>query len=137
MADIDPNEVRDAFVACLFEDGESQAGAVLAEGIMTDAAFHPGRLAEHSDVIDGWLDALPIEFHSVEAGGAGGWSFLNVCQDREGRLWTGLHLTCEELLLLGMARGRVVCVLPRRMWSSLPGGMPYYVINAAPSEVQG
>ena len=34
----------------------------------------------------------------------------------------------EELFCLGIAIGRVECLIPREMWKILPGGVPYYVI---------
>jgi hypothetical protein len=66
--------------------------------------------------------------HTEESGG-GGWSFLNFCQDRHGTLWTGMHQTCEELIVLGIGLGMVKWCLPRGMWDALPGGMPYLVID--------
>jgi len=35
----------------------------------------------------------------------------------------------DELFQLGIAIGKVECLLPREMWPTLPGGMPYYVVN--------
>jgi len=61
--------------------------------------------------------------------GEGGWTFLNACQDKHGRLWTGLHQTVEKLFLLGMATGKAKCLLPREVWPMLPGGLPYFAIE--------
>lgn len=72
------------------------------------------------------LANLPDTFRK---GGGGGMSFLEACNDRNGTLWTGNHRSMENLFLLGLALGEVVCLLPRTMWYILPGGMPYYMIK--------
>lgn len=128
---LDPDAVTATFAGCLVHGtGEF----IEAAGIHTTARFDPERLAAATEQIDAWLTLLPTEFHATAAGGGGGWSFLNACQDINGVLWTGLHAIVEQLLLLGIARGRVVCQMPRELWEILPGGMPYYVINSAPTE---
>jgi hypothetical protein len=35
----------------------------------------------------------------------------------------------EGLFCLGMAIGKVECLMPRKMWTILPGGMPYYLVK--------
>ena len=128
--------VKTIFHDCIFktkeikEIGEEAAlsSAVKAEGITVNMAFHPGRLERHEAEISQMLDELPDAFK--ESGG-GGMSFLNACDDKHGRQWTGLHQTMEQLFQLGIAIGRVESTLPREMWSALPGGMPYYVIKDA------
>lgn len=62
--------------------------------------------------------------------GGGGWSFLNICEDRHGTLWTGVHETCEQLLALGAALDLVDLTMFRReLWSALPGGVPYVQVK--------
>lgn len=119
--------VNEIFLDCLFRDGENTSNHVMAEGIVTNVGFHPDRLNSHKDEVVAMLDELPDEF---KKSGGGGWSFLNACDDKHGNQWTGLHQTMEQLFLLGIALGKVKCQLPREMWSVLPGGMPYYVINS-------
>ena len=126
VAVLDPQTVTEIFTDCLFRDGEDTSGAVTAEGIMINAGFHPGRLAAHDHEIAELLDDLPDQFKTSTGGG--GWSFLNACTDRRGDLWTGMHATVEQLMLLGLAAGRVSCPMPRELWSALPGGMPYYTV---------
>ena len=70
--------------------------------------------------------AQPPEEFGEDTGG--GWSFLNSCNDRSGRQWTGLHLTMEQLWCLGIAVGRARYTLPRDFWEVLPGGMPYLTV---------
>lgn len=126
-----PQHVHAVFEDCLFRDGEDTSAAVLAEGIMSTAGFHPARLAGHKDEIRAMLAELPDDFHMS---GGGGMSFLNACTRRDGELWTGEHRTMELLFQLGMATGLVTCLLPREVWPALPGGMPYYAVVSTPEE---
>lgn len=121
-----PQRVHGVFLDCLFREGEDPSSAVTATGIMRTVGFHPGRLAGHDDDIRELLAQLPDQFRMD---GGGGWSFLNGCVDRDGKLWTGDHATVEELFLLGIAAQRSTCLLPRELWDALPGGVPYYGIH--------
>ena len=132
MSDILTAEAVEAvFHTCMFNEGEDTAGYVKAEGISCDVGFHPGRLEEGREVIESMLSELPLEFHESSGGGM---SFLNACNDKDGKLWTGLHQRMEQLFQLGIGIGRVKCLMPKDMWSALPGGMPYYVVTTAPAE---
>jgi hypothetical protein len=129
----DASKVREMMIACLFGDDEPHEAHVEAEGIIHNFRFHPGRIAEHSALIREQLDDLPREFHEPPVGG-GGWSFLNACMDRRGYQW-GEHASMESLICLGIAAGFVRYCLPRDLWTSLPGGLPYFVVLAPkPSE---
>lgn len=118
--------VDDMLARCLFSDDESMEGAIEVEGIVNRYAFHPGRIAENADTIGEMLAELPDEFQREKGGG---WSFLNACMDRNGKQWTDLHQQQERLFALGIAAGKARWVLPREMWSHMPGGMPYVVVN--------
>lgn len=118
--------VNEVFLDCLFKEGEDTSKYVKAEGIQMNVSFHPGRLENHRVEIEVMLEELPDEF---KKSGGGGMSFLNACMDKHGEQWTGLHRTMEQLFLLGIAIGKVECLLPKEMWSALPGGVPYYVVN--------
>lgn len=110
--------VETLFAKCLKDRGE------LVEGIVGSAALD---VAGVEDDIAAMLSALPDEF---QAGGAsGGWSFLNACMTKDGEQWTGLHQTMDKLFMLGIAAGKARWLLPREMWSALPGGMPYVSVN--------
>ena len=111
---------------CLFRDGEPQDHHVEVRGIRATFRYHPVRLFMHTPDIVALLEELPKEF---QAGGGGGWSFLNACQDKHGRQWTDLHQTMEALLALGIAAGKARWCLRRDMWDALPGGMPYVVVD--------
>jgi hypothetical protein len=125
---LDPTAVSEIFRACLAPEDDRREW-ITVEGVVNVAHFYVDRIALHEDRIDAWLNALPSESHED---GGGGWSLLQACTDRSGLLWTSEQRVAEQLLMLGMARGRVICQLPREVWPSLPGGVPYYVIKAKP-----
>ena len=120
--------VETTFMDCLFKEGEDTSNYVEAKGITTNVGFHPKRLASHKSEVDEMLGELPSEFQKDNGGG---WSFLNACNDKDGNQWTGLHRTMEQLFLLGIALERVKIQLPREVWSALPGGMPYLVVDVS------
>src|SRR5260370_25055058 len=127
--------VEELFRQCLAATA-GQEDASTMQGIVNGAASRPEAIENHKEDIGRLLAELPEPFQ--ESGG-GGWSFLNACNDRHGHQWTGLHTTMEHLFMLGLASGQVTELLPRDMWSALPGGMPYYlvkaVVNTADSEI--
>lgn len=128
---LDPDQVTDTYAACM--SSTTSAGSALPLGpdeievdaIAFIARFDRTRLQDHAELITAMLLELPEQFR--ESAG-GGWSFLQACDDRHGRQWTGLHRTMAMLFAMGEALGLVKCLLPRDMWDALPGGVPYYVI---------
>jgi hypothetical protein len=123
---LDPGRVEAIFLDCLFKEGEDTREHVRAEGIVHNVGFHPNRLRGHKVEISELLDELPDEFKKT---GGGGMSFLQACNDKHGNQWTGVHTQMEQLFQLGISVGKVECLMPKELWSVLPGGMPYYVIN--------
>ena len=119
------DEVRSTFAACLADVAEGGSVKVV-EGIMNKVAFATDKLEQYRVLIDDMLDELPSEFHQDTGGG---YTFLNACDDRHGRQWTGMHATMDQLFTLGIGIGRVNYLLPRPYWDSLPGGMPYLTIR--------
>lgn len=128
MTKLTPDAVDDLVRDCLYREGENSDDAIKVEGIVRTFGFHPERVTANKVAIGELLSELPDEFRA-DAGG--GWTFLNACNDRHGRLWTGEHRAMEALFCLGIASGQAKWQLPRDMWSSLPGGMPYVVITPA------
>lgn len=126
---INPQRVEELFMDCLFREGEPTDKHVKAEGIICTVGFHPLRLESHRDEVKKMLSALPPQFFPVAAGGGGGWSFLNLGMDKNETQWTGHHQRMEQLVQLGLGLGLVTCQLPRSMWPTLPGGVPYYEVN--------
>ena len=118
------DKVDHIFMDCLFKEEEETTGYVLAEGVMCSVGFNQDRLEQHKTEIEAMLAELPINF--MKSGG-GGWSFLNACYDKHGNQWTGLHEVMDQLFMLGQAIGKVGCLMPRFMWTALPGMMPYYI----------
>ena len=123
---LDPERVETIFLDCLFKDGEDTSNHIVAEGIVRTVGFNPERVERHKTEIEALLDELPDQFKKSRGGG---WSFLNACLDRHGNEWTGLQMRMEQLFQLGIAIGKVEYQLPRDVWSALPGGMPYLVVN--------
>ena len=111
----------------IIEPGTPPNGAVVVKVILRDFAFHPGRLEARKDDIRAVLDEMDPNFHKS---GGGGWSFLNLCMDRNGSQWAE-HPTMETLCVLAIAVGYGEFQLPREMWESLPGGMPYIVFDTS------
>lgn len=128
--------VEEILLDCLFDsiEGDPPEGSyVVGEGILNRYGFDPPKLEKHRAEVKQMLDNLPLPFHKPQSkeGGGGGWSFLNACQDANDVQWTGLHRTMEMLFALGGALGYVKYPLPRDMWSALPGGMPYVVVDTS------
>ena len=126
---IDAAKLHKAFTDCLFTpeeiiDGQPPADTVLVDGVVRKYGLHPQRLESHRAEVETWLAALPREFRAKEGGG---WSFLKACMDEDGNQW-GEHVNMEQLFVLGMGLRPAKCLLPREMWSVLPGGMPYYSV---------
>lgn len=122
--------VRTCMLFCLFldhemkDDGGAPDDAVIVEGAMNNFGFHPGRLEESREEITAMLMELSTEFM---LSGGGGMSLMRAVADKHDNLW-GEQKDAGDLMVLGMAIGKVKCVLPRQMWHILPGGMPYYTV---------
>lgn len=115
---------------CLFKEGEDTASAVLVEGVVNKYGFHPVRLDSHREDVASMLSQLPRQFRK---GGGGGWTFLNACETETGEQWADGHLHMESLFCLGIALGMAKWVFPKALWTALPGGMPYVVVNLSSS----
>lgn len=124
-------QVHDIFIDCLFRDDEIKDGMpkegefIKAKGIMGPIGFHPGRIKGHVDEIENILNLMPKAFHKS---GGGGYTFLNLCATESGEQW-GEQPTVNELVCLGLAVGMVSYPMPREMWPTLPGGVPYVTID--------
>ena len=73
-------------------DGKIPKDAVIVEGLTATFGFHPERLNSHKEQIRKILDQMPPEFRYT---GGGGWSFLNLCLDKNGNQWAE-HPTMEN-----------------------------------------
>jgi hypothetical protein len=119
---LNSKNVSAVFAECLVRGHD--ADYIKIEGVKMGAAFNTQRLEQKKAEIVEMLECLPNEFRIT---GGGGWTFLNMCLDNEGNQWCDLHATMDELVCLGIGIGKLNFQLPRDMWSSLQGGMPFLV----------
>lgn len=133
MAKLTSNAVRALVMDCLFPDGPSTIPYphIKVDGILASYFFDPPKIDKNRETIIELLDELSDNFKEDSGGG---WSFLNACEDKHSNHWAE-HPTMEALFCLGMAIGKVTWLLPRDMWSALPGSMPYVVVLTNPFEV--
>jgi len=111
---------------CLYKpeevpDNKSPVDAVIVKGIVRTFAFHPARLTLNKANITEMISEMNSTFHKS---GGGGWTFLNMCVDKNDQQW-GEQSNCEALLCLAIGTEQGGYLLPREMWSSLPGSVPY------------
>lgn len=115
--------VDELFRACLYETPpETIDPSQVVDGIKIKCCFDPVLLKARTEQIEMLLDETHPTFRN-------GWSFLNFCFDKHDEPWTGLHVRMEQLMMLGMAIGRVQYCTPREAWSFLPGGLPYFIVQ--------
>jgi len=118
--------VNSLMMACLYSDNEVTVGkpppdAILVEGVIGRYGFDPKRVSANKEKIVELTKELPETF-DINIGG--GWSFLNMPMDKDGRQW-GEQYNAEHLLCLAIAAGVGGYSLPREMWAILPGNVPY------------
>lgn len=124
---ISSKRVSEIIRDCLYKESEIKDGKpiinpIVVQGITRTLGLFPERVKKHEPEIVSMLKELPDTFSK-------GWTFLNLCYTKDNEQWTGLHDSCEELMLLGMAIDKISYCSPRDMWDILPGGMPYIVIK--------
>jgi len=134
---MDSQRVVDLMVDSLYrfdelsDDETIPEGAVVVEGIVNTFGFHPKRLESHRDEVIAMLRELPETFQKDVGGG---WSFLHMCNDKNGEQWTSFHKCMDELLSLGIGLGVAAYCAPRDMWDIFPGAMPYVVFDLPKGE---
>ena len=125
MSDIlTAKKVETLFKFCMFDKDEDKTTYVAAVGIVTTVGFHPERITASKENILAMLKELLDEFLASKGGG---WTFLNMCDDRHGNQWSDLHKTMEELVLLGIGAG-VAKWQMFDMKEAMSGGMPYVLV---------
>ena len=126
---INSEEVRAVLRSCLYNKDELENGTpedvVIVEGLTRKFGLHPGRLEENRSKVIRWLEALSRQFHKD---GGKGWSFLNMCNQKNGVRWTDSQQHMEELVCLGLGLGLVRYCMPREFWGMYSGSVPYIVI---------
>lgn len=123
--------VEAIFKDCLAESDEKIRQII--SGVRIKAGFNRDKVTANRDNILSMLSCLPKEFHAFKGGG---WTFLNLCVDADGRQWTDFHQMCDMLVCLGIAIGAVKFLLAREFWQCFPGGMPYVVVDIQQSDNQ-
>lgn len=118
--------VNNTFLDCMFDESESTDNRVEAHGVMLHVGFHPERLAKNKNLIEQMLSELPDSFQKR---GGGGWSFLNMCNDKSDNQWADDHSTMDKLVCLGLATGKLSYLMERDHWVTLPGQMPYLIVD--------
>lgn len=123
--DLTAHNVTEVLKRCLYDTGEDTSNHIKAQGVQLNIGFDPIRLEKERANIEIMLADLPKEFQKASGGGM---SFLNACLTKDGYQW-GEHSNIDELICLGQAIGKVKFPMPRELWSALPGGMPYFVVE--------
>lgn len=120
-------KVENIFFDCLYKeheliDGKPIVDPITVEGIHTNFGFNPNSIERNKERIKELVLNLHPMFHN-------GWSFLNLCLDKNEDLWTGEHRTMEKLMVLAIAAGYMKYCLPKKDWNAFPQNMPYIIIT--------
>lgn len=109
-----------------YEEYMAAGGKVVTEKTFSSPSatvvFHSERLESHRSEIKEMITQIPDSFFMGKGDGD---SFLNLCQNKDGDLWTGFHAEVQKLALLGLATKMMSLLLPLEKSHILPGGMPY------------
>jgi len=124
--------VQDILRDCLYSEEELNdsllpESAVIVEGVSRSLGFHPERLVRNRGEIQTLIQEIVTDKFLKSDGG--GFSFLNLCEDRSGELWTSQHSTVDDFVCLSIGCGMAGFCLPRNLWGAFPGGLPYIWFN--------
>jgi hypothetical protein len=111
------DNVEEVFSHCLFVNNEDPSKKINIEGVKTHVSFNKDKLALHKQDIESMLFNIHPSFMS--SSDAGGWSFLNFCFDKDEQPWTGLQVTADCLICMGLAINKVEFIMPRHVWSKV------------------
>lgn len=112
------NIVIETFKKCLFHPEDDPTKKQIVQGVVQNFAFCSDRLEENRETIVALLGNLPDVFTQ-------GYSFLNLCIDKNGNQWTDYQAICEQLMVMGIALDLLAYCFPRECWKALPGKLPY------------
>lgn len=122
--------VNKVFDACQFDpnnpNNTDSAEIQLVRGVKIEICFDVRSVQQFGVNIEDFLNRLPNTF---KMSGGQGWSFLNMCVDIHGNQWCDDHITMDKLVCLGIASNLVQFFLPRNMWPTMPGGVPYIQVK--------
>jgi hypothetical protein len=119
---IDYQRLRRVFSRCLSAEGGNNLNAIVVEGPMGILGFHSEYLIVYEAEIISMLEQLPVRFRASQSGDG---SFLGAPDVRDDSN-VEENRRMEQLFYLGMAIGKVHCLLPNEQWYPLPGKTPYY-----------
>jgi hypothetical protein len=91
------------------------------DGVAHSFLIDKQKVNSHMDKINEFLNELSDTFKE-------GMSFLALPFDKNNNQW-GEQMNAEQLMVLGIAAGRIKLCLPKEMWNLLPGGVPYIEIT--------
>ena len=143
MAKLNSEAITKIFLDCLFKDEEIER-AKKNDGSF-DCACRPVEMICGKTVVFNWPKLLEHKAELVDYFNevddvfkeqiGGGYSFLNLCVDKDGKLW-GEQKTCDEFVTLGIGLG--ICdylIDDRSLWCTFPGGVPYIIVYETPKEI--
>lgn len=118
--------VNTIFERCLLIGTKiEESDQIIIDCIVQKFVLSKSEIQNNKDEIVRILNCMHDNF---KLGSGGGWSFLRLPFDKYDRHWCE-HPTAEKLCALGIALGIVKFQFPRDLWESLPGGVPYLVID--------
>jgi hypothetical protein len=117
--------VNEIFDACVLNDGQDTS-SIAVVGIDPDLTFRFDRalIEMHAEEILAMLHKLPDQFVSSDGG-----RYSDASKDYRGYQWTGINRTVRQLVVLGLAIGKVEFCQPREEWAALPGGVPNFRVK--------
>src|SRR6478735_6010944 len=110
--------VEHIFKRCLLNDDEKNLEHIYEHGVKIEVYFKTSELKKYRQRITEMISQLPETFLQHKGGG---WSFLNLCLNKDGQQWTDSHEVCDMLVCLGLAIDKIAFCLHRDMWSIFPG----------------
>lgn len=136
-----PQTVQALCGFCLFsqsqinEPSNENAIAIIGEG--KKMGLCAAKIARIKNVLTTLLFQLPTEYFDLAfkdlKGAGGGFVFVNLCNNYEGNLWTGMQAIMDDLLILGQAAGRVKNLTKSDISDCMPN---YYIILKKPASVK-
>ena len=108
---------HNACMYCRSKDGEDTTNFIIVEGIVSTFRFHPQRLEEQRELVTAILNELPAAFKVKE-------SFLKIRFTKNGELWTGRYIICEELVGMAIGLDLMEYHYSRELWKLLPDEAP-------------
>ena len=125
---ISPTRVREIVKSSLLgcttlEEAQNDTDGIRVNGVTATFYFSKSKIEKFKNEISEMIDMLDPKFKSIL-----GASFVMLCVDKNGVLWTGEHVICEDLLLLGIAINKMEIVEMDEMIINTLGGVPFVKI---------